>query len=42
MALLYSSISQQMKDGVQLEEQLDAVLGIEDVSAVRKTQEDRS
>lgn len=31
-----------MKDGVQLEEQLDAVLGIQDVSAVRKTQEGRS
>lgn len=30
------------KMGVQQEEQLDAVLGIQDVSAVRKTQEGRS
>lgn len=42
MAQLYSSISQQMKDGVQLEEQHDALLGIQDVSAVRKIQEGRS
>lgn len=31
-----------MKDGMQLEEQLDTVLGIQDVSAMRKTQEGRS
>lgn len=42
MSLLYFSISQQMKDGMQLEEQLDTVLGIQDVSAMRKTQEGRS
>lgn len=47
VALLYtvarSTLSlSRWKMGVQLEEQLDAVLGIQDVSAVRKTQEGRS